>query len=188
MDRFPGSPVPLNTPELIMIPASARLSRAEAADPRGLGVLLGASVPENWPPVMMLDVIDYHARLLAGDPSLAGWLSWYWILKNSAAGRPVLIGTGGFHGRPSPDGTVEIGYALLPLYQGRGLAAEAVSALLDWVFTRREVARVIARTYPELIPSIRLLQKMGFRRVAREPGPTLVFELPRASRLEQTAA
>ncbi|MGH8005200.1 MAG: GNAT family N-acetyltransferase [Limisphaerales bacterium] len=58
----------------------------------------------------------------------------------------------------------EIGFTLSRKYQGRGFAAEAVSALLDYAFTKLELHRIIAITDCENAGSVRLLERLGMRR------------------------
>jgi ribosomal-protein-alanine N-acetyltransferase len=53
--------------------------------------------------------------------------------------------------------------AWLEAHQRRGYASEAVEALVGWAFGHPEVTRVIAETYPELVPSVGVLEKTGFR-------------------------
>ena len=75
----------------------------------------------------------------------------------------------------------ELGYWLGVPYWGRGYATEAVRALIDLAFRDPTVTRVIAETFPDLIPSIRVLEKNGFVRIEEggsEPG-VIRFELRR---------
>ncbi len=72
------------------------------------------------------------------------------------------MGCGGFKGKPTDDGTVEIGYSILEAHQRQGLAPEAVQELVRWAFSHEEVRRIGAHTLPELRPSIRVLEKCGF--------------------------
>ena len=60
----------------------------------------------------------------------------------------------------------EIGYTLDPAYQGKGLASEAVSAVLDYAFDAFNLHRVIAHVDIENARSIALLERLGFRREA----------------------
>ncbi len=113
--------------------------------------------------------------------------------SESAAGERTLIGTCGFKGRPSQEGTVELGYSVLAEFQRGGLATEAVAALLDWAFIHRSVSAAIAETRPENVPSIRVIEKNRFRPAGpgREAGMSL-YRLARAdhqaARLERQAA
>lgn len=59
---------------------------------------------------------------------------------------------------------VEIGYELARAAWGQGLAAEAARAVLAFAFERMQVHRVEAETLAENLRSVRLLERMGFRR------------------------
>lgn len=58
----------------------------------------------------------------------------------------------------------ELGYTLARDQQGKGYATEAVSCVLDRVFTGLGLHRIIALTDCENAPSITLLERLGFRR------------------------
>lgn len=173
---------PLSTLRLKLIPATASLAQAELGHRDTFSELLGAKIPENWPTKLITDALPYFLQQLKQNPQLAGWLSWYWILREDAGEDAVLIGSGGFKGRPQPDGTVEVGYSVLPQYQGCGYATEAIAGLLSWVFTHGEVSRVIAETKPENQPSIRVLEKLGFDYIGQGSEPGVIrFELARGN-------
>lgn len=59
-------------------------------------------------------------------------------------------------------GELEMSYQLLPEYRGRGLATEALRALLDWAAGRCPERHVIAITQAANAPSLRLLDRLGF--------------------------
>ena len=82
------------------------------------------------------------------------------LVEARAGGAPV--GMCGLIRRASlPD--VDIGFAFLPAYRGRGYAREAAEAVL--VHGRRSlgIARVVAVVTPDNGPSQRLLARLGFR-------------------------
>lgn len=56
----------------------------------------------------------------------------------------------------------EIGYSFTPSAQGQGLATEAVTALVDWLFERYGLRRLEAYLHPDNLPSARLLERLGF--------------------------
>lgn len=63
----------------------------------------------------------------------------------------------------SPErGVAQIGYTLRREFQGTGYASEALSALVDLLFDRRDVHRIEASVDPENLPSIRVLENQGF--------------------------
>ena len=58
----------------------------------------------------------------------------------------TLVGWGGFKGPPDADGAVEIGYAVAPAWEGRGVATAAVAELLREAWAAPGVRRVLAHT------------------------------------------
>jgi RimJ/RimL family protein N-acetyltransferase len=149
----------LSTQRLDLIAATPELLRAELEQPARLAALLGVAPPEVWPPPLnSAETVEYALRFLEGDPERAGWMSWYFVRHE---GR-VLVGQGGYCGRPE-GGSVEIGYSLLEAHQKRGYATEAVRALIERAFSFDGVHTVTAQTLPDLSPSIRVLERLGFR-------------------------
>jgi ribosomal-protein-alanine N-acetyltransferase len=59
-------------------------------------------------------------------------------------------------------GEHEVSYQLLPEWWGRGLAAEAVSAVLGWFWRTHDDDGVIAVTQSANAASCRLLERLGF--------------------------
>ena len=152
----------IDTARLTLIPATGPLVQAEIEGRDTFSQFLEAIVPENWPPELLADALALFLEKLEHHPEMAGWLSWYWVLREKER---ILVGCGGFKGPPRPDGSVEIGYSVLPQYQRCGYASEAIGGLVDWAFAHGKVSYVIAETAPENKPSIRLLEKLGFRAV-----------------------
>jgi len=157
-----GGPAPIRTSRLRLVAATAALARADADESERLAEALGARVPESWPPPLLDDARGRFADLMEANPELAGWFLWYWI-RVDPGGADELVGAGGFKGRPTPDGTVEVGYSLVESAWHQGYATEAVGALIDRAFEHPSIFRVVAETYPELTPSIRVLIRLGFR-------------------------
>ena len=58
----------------------------------------------------------------------------------------------------------EIGYTLSRPYQGRRIASEAVSCVLEYAFVTLGLHRVIAITDCENVASVALLERLGLRR------------------------
>lgn len=133
--------------------------------------LLEADIAAPWPPPLNDDdSLRWMIRYLKTNPE-PGWGMWYFLLKRGDGERPIAVGNGGYKGAPTRDGTVEIGYSVVTGYQGRGLAGEAIAALVAHAFRDPRVRRVIAETMPDNIPSIRVLEKNGFLRAGAGSDP-----------------
>jgi [ribosomal protein S5]-alanine N-acetyltransferase len=57
----------------------------------------------------------------------------------------------------------ELGYELLPVFQGRGLMSEAVKAVLDYAFNHLGLTTIEAYTHKDNMPSKKMLSKFQFR-------------------------
>ncbi len=147
------------TERLELIAATGELARAAFDDRSRFEAMLDASVTAEWPPPLTEDVQEFTALALEGNPDLPGWLAWYFVERTER----ILIGQGGFKGRPNEEGGAEIGYSLVPSFQGKGYATEAAGGLIDWAFGHDEVKFVIAETLPHLTQSIRVMEKNGMR-------------------------
>lgn len=170
------------TERLELVPATFELTRAALEGECALAAGLNALVPATWPPEFLdPPSLEFTLARLAEGAQQAGWWLHLVVLTRGSTGR-TLIGSAGYKGPPSPDGTVEVGYGIVPDHQRKGYASETVRGLLAHAFAVPAVDRVIAETLPELTPSIGVLRKCDFRLIGdgSEPG-VIRFELTRAA-------
>jgi RimJ/RimL family protein N-acetyltransferase len=147
-------------PRLRLIDATLTLLAAAVRDESELGASLGVSIADGWSgfpealPVLR-DAYQQH-------PPAHRWGALFFLEPDARA----LVGFGGFKGPPSQDSIVEIGYAIAPAFQGKGLATDAVAQMVQRAFDDRLVRAVDAHTLAEVNASTRVLEKSLFRRVA----------------------
>lgn len=73
------------------------------------------------------------------------------------------------------DGTLAvIGYTVAPEHQGRGVALEAVEAVIGWLFRHGEVHRIAATIDPRNLASARVLERCGFEYIGTARSSALV--------------
>ncbi len=104
-----------------------------------------------------------EGQLEAGADQPGGWRQL--AVVERASGR--LCGDCAIHLVAGQPATAELGVTLAPASQGRGLAAEALGALVTTLFERRGLHRVFACADDRNHPVQRLLERLGFRREAR---------------------
>lgn len=63
---------------------------------------------------------------------------------------------------PRFDGAPEISWAILPAHQGRGYAAEAALAALDWIEGARRPERTVCLIHRDNQPSLRVAERLGY--------------------------
>lgn len=96
----------------------------------------------------------------------------------------AFLGEAGFHDLrrdvvPSLEGTLETGWVLVPAAHGRGIASEAVGAVLGWAGAHFPDRRITCMIEPAHAASIRVAARQGFREFARTHylgTPVLLFE------------
>jgi ribosomal-protein-alanine N-acetyltransferase len=87
------------------------------------------------------------------------WLPGFGVVHRESSS---VIGSAGFKGAPDGDGMVEVGYGIVPAYEGRGYATEVAKMLVAWAFASGDVRVVRAHTLPTANASTRVLTKCGF--------------------------
>lgn len=129
-------------------------------DKQELGALLNIRVPDTWP-VFPESVSPHLYEFIRKNLSQIEWGFYLFIHRQDR----VLIGEGGFKGKPDEEGVVEIGYAIIPEYRQRGLATQAARALTRHAFSHTHVQTVQAHTLPRGTESIKVLEKLGMKLV-----------------------
>ncbi len=100
-----------------------------------------------------------------GRTARLGGVSWsQFAMRLREGGR--LIGDLGVRGLDPEGAQFEIGVTVDPQHQRRGLAAEALRALVDALCAHPELHRVTASVDPRNVPSMELFAKLGFRQEA----------------------
>ncbi|MBM6617910.1 GNAT family N-acetyltransferase [Bacillus suaedaesalsae] len=87
-------------------------------------------------------------------------IRWGITLKDS--GR--VIGSCGFLNMKSKHYRAEVGYELNKDYWGKGIAKEALEAVVKYGFKHFQLERIEALIEPDNVPSIKLVEKLGFTR------------------------
>lgn len=89
-------------------------------------------------------------------------ITWAITLKEA----PKLLGTICFWNIQKQHYRAELGYALHPDYQGKGLMQEALTIILEYGFRVLNLHSVEANVNPNNVASIKLLERNGFVREA----------------------
>ena len=112
---------------------------------------------QQWP----LPYTTGMALQLAHDPPITSLVPGEWVQLAIDDGTGDLLGDLGVH-LDEGGQVATIGYTLAPEHQGRGLASEAVGALVDRLF-EHGVHRIAATLDPDNVASARLVERLGFR-------------------------
>lgn len=112
---------------------------------------------QQWP----LPYTTSMALQLAHDPPITALVPGEWVQLAITDPSGALIGDLGVH-LDEGGAVATVGYTLAPEHQGRGLATEAVGAVVDRLFDHG-VHRIAATLDPDNVASARLVERLGFR-------------------------
>lgn len=148
-----------SAPRLSLLNATVSLLDAAIRGPESLSMLLHAEIAPGW------EGFPEALPILRDACQAAPESPWNTVLFMLETPR-TLVGMGGYKGPPSIDGRVEIGYAIAPAQQRRGLATLAARALVERAFEDPGVLAVEAHTLAVQTGSSRVLEKLGMTRIA----------------------
>ncbi len=147
----------IETKNLRLIPCSIDILNKAIEGNNELGILLGIHIADNWTE-FGVEPLKYSRDKIVKDNEEMGWATYFPIHKQDN----TLIGSCGYKGKPSEQGTVEIGYEIAPDYRNKGFATELAKGLITNAFAENSVKIIIAHTLPEENASTKILTKCRF--------------------------
>jgi RimJ/RimL family protein N-acetyltransferase len=119
---------------------------------------------QGWDvPYLREDAVQFITSMQANNPGMPGeWLQIAIERKDNGE----MIGDIAFHVTKSNPRLAYLGYSLAHSSWGYGFASEAVCKTLDYLFRVLDLHRVVADCDVGNAASIRLLERLGFRREA----------------------
>ena len=151
-------PFPLQTPRLV-------IRRMRPADLEPLAAYRNDPVVwryQGWNvPYTEADAQAFLAEMSTREIGVPGqWIQVAVALKEEDS----IIGDVAFRVNRSRQAEAEIGVTLAQSYHGGGYAQEAILRLLEYLFETLQLHRVFALIDPTNVPSLRLVERLGFRR------------------------
>jgi RimJ/RimL family protein N-acetyltransferase len=118
---------------------------------------------QGWIPKTIHDVYDFIEKRVTSTIDVVN--TWYQlVITRKKDGE--LIGDIGIHFLDSDKKQVEIGYTLDKNQHGKGYATEAVTEIINYLFNELNKRRIITSMDPRNIKSIKLVERLGFRKEA----------------------
>ena len=156
----------IETKNLILIQCTVEILEKGISGNTQLAERLQVLVEDSWSE-FGVEALQYALNKLSESDDEKGWWTYLPIHKQDNA----LIGSGGYQGKPTAEGTVEIGYEIKADYRGLGLATEMTTGLVENAFRDERVNTVVAHTLGHENPSTRVLSKCGFTKIEEIDDP-----------------
>ncbi|GAB2923059.1 GNAT family N-acetyltransferase [Rheinheimera gaetbuli] len=104
----------------------------------------------------------FQSRLQPWHKDASHWLCL--VMRHHDTGKAI-----GVTGMGMSEGRAVVGYLLLPEFHGQGFGTESLQALIQWAAVTPRINRFKAVVTVGNVASERVLQKAGFKLVAKEP-------------------
>ncbi len=148
--------------------------------------LLDCAVPQYWNDVKRLALM--RLEQLANDPAYLPWSIRAVILRETNS----VVGYVNFHAQPlshsefpQASNMAEIGYTIFEPWRRRGIAREALAAMLRFA-AENGADQAVLSIAPDNLPSLRLASRFGFVKIGTQvdeiDGPEDVYLLSRLER------
>ncbi|AZA99380.1 N-acetyltransferase [Chryseobacterium joostei] len=105
-----------------------------------------------------LEEASTHLKIMDEKITSNEMINWAITLKDD----PKMIGTIGYYHIKPEHYRAEIGYMLLPDYQGKGYVTEAITKVVNYAFTTMNLHSIEAVIDPENVASAKVLEKCNF--------------------------
>jgi RimJ/RimL family protein N-acetyltransferase len=150
-----------------------------AGDVTRARALVDYAIPLDFPGTAT-EVLELRRIQLAADPARAPWSVRAMVRRDDR----VMVGFVNFHGPPGTNdieeaGAAELGWTVFPEHRRKGYATETAQRLMDWARNEHGVRRFISSTTADNAPSLRVHEKLGFRRTGQVVEGEIIFELAR---------
>jgi len=158
-----------SAPDIELRPYAAEhllaLLESEEAFHRGFGLRAAAGLRDFY---FSGEVSPKWLEQLRAARGADPWTFGFAVLLPAVA---QVIGSAGFKGPPDAEGMVEVAYAIVPVWQGKGCATEAARELVAFALNDSRVRLIRAHTLPENNASTQVLTKNGFTKLGEVVDP-----------------
>ena len=117
---------------------------------------------QGWIPENINNVETFIGKISKNIDEPETWFQFVIINKENHK----IIGDLGIHFFDSDNKQVEIGCTLNKDFQNKGFATESLKRVIDYLFKKLKKHRIITSIDPENKSSIRLVERIGFRKEA----------------------
>jgi len=128
---------------------------------------------QGWIPATISDVEFFIGKTCKKMNEPETWFQFVIIQKETQQ----IIGDIGVHFLDKENIQTEIGCTLSRKFQKKGYATESLKRIVDYLFQDLNKHRIIASIEPENVNSIKLVERIGFRKEGHIVDGLLIYEM-----------
>lgn len=117
---------------------------------------------QGWIPETVEDVAQFIGKVAKEINEPETWFQFVIVEKETGK----IVGDFGIHFMDVDNKQTEIGCTLNKAFQNKGFATESAKCVIDFLFNELDKHRIVTSIDPDNINSIRLVERLGFRKEA----------------------
>lgn len=153
----------IQTDRLMLIPFTIEMMEAAVSSKRKLEQATVYSVAEEYPSEDYKEILPFKIQRYRQYPEENKWEGLIVHKENQK-----IMGDMGFRRSTDNPEELELGYSIVPVYQGQGYATEMAQAIISWGVTQTGIERIIASCDNDNQASIRVLEKAGMKKLGEQ--------------------
>lgn len=153
----------IKTDRLMLITFTAEMMLAAISNERELEQAAGYQVIDDYPSDDYKEILPFKLQRYRQYPEENEWEGLIVHQQDQ-----MIMGDMGFRRSTDNPEELELGYSIVPAYQGHGYATEMAQAIISWGLTQAGVKTIIANCDKDNQASIRVLEKAGLKKLGEQ--------------------
>ncbi|MDE4085290.1 GNAT family N-acetyltransferase [Planococcus maritimus] len=153
----------IKTDRLMLITFTAEMMQAAISSERELEQAAGYQVIDDYPSDDYKEILPFKIQRYRQYPEENEWEGLIVHQQNQ-----MIMGDMGFRRSTDNPEELELGYSIVPAYQGHGYATEMAQAIISWGLTQAGIKKIIASCDHDNRASIRVLEKAGLKKLGEQ--------------------
>lgn len=153
----------IKTDRLMLITFTTEMMLAAISSERELEKAAGYQVIDDYPSDDYKEILPFKIQRYRQYPEENEWEGLIVHQQDQ-----MIIGDMGFRRSTDNPEELELGYSIVPAYQGHGYATEMAQAIISWGLTQAGVKTIIANCDKDNQASIRVLEKAGLKKLGEQ--------------------
>ncbi|AIY05645.1 acetyltransferase [Planococcus sp. PAMC 21323] len=146
----------VQTERLSLVTFTVEMMQAAIINKSELSSVSSYQVADEYPSELYKEIIPYKLKRYSVYPDEVEWEG---IIIHKLD--QTIIGDMGFRKTSEEKSQLELGYSIVPSYQGFGYATEMAQAMVKWGLKQKGITSIVASCDSSNIASMRVLQKAG---------------------------
>lgn len=153
----------IKTDRLMLITFTAEMMQAAISSERELEKATGYQVIDDYPSDNYKEILPFKIQRYRQYPEENEWEGLIVHQQDQ-----MIMGDMGFRRSTDNPEELELGYSIVPAYQGHGYATEMAQAIISWGLTQAGIKTIIASCDNDNQASIRVLEKAGLKKLGEQ--------------------